>query len=122
MMYLLINIGTLLIAVLHFWFAILEMFLWTKPVGLKIFNLSPSFAAQSAPLAANQGLYNLFICAGLCWGLFANDLILGHFVKYFFLICVLLAGIFAGITVNKRIFLVQGMPALIVLILLMVYQ
>jgi len=83
-----------LIALLHLWFLILEMFLWTKPSGRRAFGLTEEFAQQSKVLAANQGLYNGFLAAGLIWGLSQGAA--GFSVKLFFLACVLVAGIFGG--------------------------
>ena len=117
-MYILINIAILLIAVLHGWFLILEMFLWQKPLGLKTFQLTNSFAAQSAPLAANQGLYNGFLSAGLFWSLLNADPVVATQLKIFFLGCIALAGIYGSITVNKKILWIEGFPAIVVLILL----
>ncbi|MEO6926195.1 MAG: DUF1304 domain-containing protein [Rhodanobacter sp.] len=107
-----------LIALLHLWFLILEMFLWTRPSGRKAFGLSQEFAEQSKALAANQGLYNGFLVAGLVWGLW-----LGHDgldIKLFFLGCVLVAGIFGGVTAARKILWIQALPAAIALLLLLV--
>lgn len=110
-----VNIITGLVAVLHGYFLILEMFLWEKPAGRKSFRTTAEFAAQSKTLAANQGLYNGFLSAGLIWGIFAGDA-----VKVFFLSCVIIAGLFGAFTVSKRIFYIQALPALIGLVLLLV--
>ena len=118
MMTLIAEIGVALVAALHFWFCILEMFLWQKPLGLKIFKLDKQFAQRSATLAANQGLYNLFLSAGLVWSLLTNDVTQALQLKIFFLGCVVIAGVFGGITVSKRITLVQALPAAITLLLL----
>lgn len=104
-----------IVALLHAYFFILEMFLWEKPAGRKSFRTTAEFAAQSKTLAANQGLYNGFLAAGLVWSLFAGDA-----VKIFFLSCVIIAGIFGAFTVSKRIFYIQALPALIGLVLLLV--
>ncbi len=104
-----------IVALLHTYFFILEMFLWEKPAGRKSFRTTAEFAAQSKTLAANQGLYNGFLAAGLVWSLFAGDA-----VKIFFLSCVIIAGIFGAFTVSKRIFYIQALPALIGLVLLLV--
>lgn len=112
------NIGVFIVALSHLWFCILEIFFWQKPLGMKIFNLQQEFARQSAPLAANQGIYNAFLSAGLLWGLFSFDSSQAFNVKLFFLSCVVIAGIFAAITVNAKIFIVQAVPALITLALL----
>ena len=112
-----VNIITGLVAVLHGYFLILEMFLWEKPAGRKSFRTTAEFAAQSKTLAANQGLYNGFLAAGLIWGIFAGDA-----VKIFFLSCVIIAGLFGAYTVSKRIFYIQAMPALIGLVILLVIR
>ena len=106
-----------LIAVLHVYFLVLEMFLWDKPTGRRIFRLTPEFATASKALAANQGLYNGFLAAGLLWGLsLGTD---GLHIKLFFLACVLIAGIFGAMTVSRRILYIQGAPALLALVLLL---
>lgn len=112
------NIGVLITSLLHLWFCILEMFFWKKPLGLKIFKLNQAFADQSATLAANQGLYNSFLSAGLLWGLFSNDPLQSFHIKVFFLICVVIAGIYGGITVNRKILFIQALPAALTLVLL----
>lgn len=107
---------TALVAAEHIWFLVLEMFLWEKPLGLKTFGLTKEAAAITAPLAKNQGLYNGFLAAGLIWSLTG-----GHFgwhLGIFFLTCVIIAGVFGAITVNRKIFFVQGLPALLALIAL----
>lgn len=105
-----------LVALLHLYFLVLEMFLWTKPAGRRVFRTTPEFAQASATLAANQGLYNGFLAAGLLWGLTLGDA--GHQVIFFFLGCVVAAGIFGAATVNRRIFYVQALPALLGIVLL----
>ena len=114
-MNLITNVIIGLVALLHVGFLILEMFLWEKPAGRKSFRTTAEFAAQSRTLAANQGLYNGFLAAGLIWGIFAGDA-----VKIFFLSCVIIAGIFGAFTVSKRIFYIQALPALIGLVILLV--
>ncbi len=109
------NIIVGVVALLHGYFLILEMFLWEKPAGRKSFRTTAEFAAQSKTLAANQGLYNGFLSAGLIWGIFAGDA-----VKIFFLSCVIIAGIFGAFTVGKKIFYIQALPALIGLVILLV--
>lgn len=104
---------TAIVALEHIYILVLEMFLWTKPAGLRAFGLTPEFAEQTAVLAANQGLYNGFLAAGLIWGLILKDDGLG--VRVFFLICVIIAGIFGGITAKPSIVFVQAAPALIAL-------
>ena len=112
------NIVVALVAVLHLYFLILEMFLWTKPLGLKTFRNSPEKAADSAVLAANQGLYNGFLAAGLVWGLVQSAPGFAFQIKVFFLLCVIVAGVYGAATVSRRILLVQAAPAAIALILL----
>jgi putative membrane protein len=112
------NVLVALVAALHVYFLILEMFLWTKPLGLKTFRNSPEKAADSAVLAANQGLYNGFLAAGLVWGLIEHGSGFALQVKTFFLLCVIVAGVFGAATVSRRILLVQAAPAVIALILL----
>jgi len=104
----------------HIYIMILEMFLWTKPRTLKIFGLTPELAEQSKAMAANQGLYNGFLAAGLIWGLAHNNLAVGFQIIVFFLLCVIIAAIFGAITVKKSILLVQGLPAVLALIALIV--
>ena len=104
------------VALLHVWFLILEMFLWTKPIGLKVFRNTKERAQSSATLAANQGLYNGFLAAGLLWGLSLGPV--GLAVKTFFLTCVTVAALFGAVTVSVRILFVQGVPAIAALALL----
>lgn len=105
---------TAVVALEHLYILVLEMFLWTKPAGLRAFGLTPEFAEQTAVLAANQGLYNGFLAAGLIWGLFLKED--GHAVRVFFLSCVVVAGIFGGITAKPSILYVQAAPALVALV------
>ena len=107
-----------LVAALHVYFLVLEMFLWTKPLGLKTFHHSIEKATDSAVLAANQGLYNGFLAAGLAWGLIQGVPAFAFQIKIFFLLCVIVAGIYGAVTVSRRILLVQALPAAIALILL----
>lgn len=107
-----------LVALEHIWFLILEMFLWTKPLGLRTFGQTLEKAQDSAVLAANQGLYNGFLAAGLIFGLLYPESRAGTHIQIFFLICVAAAGAYGGYSVSPRIFLVQAAPALIALILL----
>jgi putative membrane protein len=113
------NILVALVAALHLYFLVLEMFLWTKPLGLKTFRNSPEKAAETAVLAANQGLYNGFLTAGLIWGLLESVPAFAFQIKMFFLLCVIVAGIYGAATVSHRILLVQAAPAAIALILLL---
>jgi putative membrane protein len=112
------NILVALVAALHVYFLVLEMFLWTKPLGLKTFRQSLEKATDSAVLAANQGLYNGFLAAGLVWGLVQGVPAFAFQIKIFFLICVIVAGIYGAATVSRRILFVQALPALLALILL----
>ena len=111
------NIVIGLVALLHAYFLVLEMFLWDKPYGMRTFKLTPEFAAASKGLAANQGLYNGFLVAGLAWGLSMGAA--GIQVKVFFLACVIVAGLFGGATVNRKILFVQAIPGIIALALLL---
>ena len=111
------NIAIALVALLHLYFLVLEMFLWDKPFGRRTFKLTPEFAAASKGLAANQGLYNGFLAAGLLWGLALGAA--GIDVKVFFLACVVIAGLFGGATVNRNILFVQAVPGIIALALLL---
>ena len=110
------DILIVIVALLHFFFLYLEMFLWDKPFGRKTFRMSEEQAKQSKTLAMNQGLYNGFLAVGLIWGLFAGDA-----VKIFFLSCVIIAGIFGAFTVSKRIFYIQAIPAILALVVLLVF-
>ncbi len=103
------QIVIVLVALLHLYFLVLEMFLWDKPLGLKIFRQSPEKAAASKALAANQGLYNGFLAAGLIWSLVLGAD--GRPIALFFLNCVIVAGVFGAATVNKRILYIQAVPA-----------
>jgi putative membrane protein len=103
------------IAIEHIGFLILEMFLWTHPIGLKVFAQTPDAAESSKVLAANQGLYNGFLAAGLIWGLISSD----WSVKVFFAACVLVAGIYGGATAKRSILVVQALPALLALAILL---
>jgi putative membrane protein len=111
------NIVIALVALLHAYFLVLEMFLWDKPYGMRTFKLTPEFAAASKGLAANQGLYNGFLVAGLVWGLSMGAA--GIQVKVFFLACVIVAGLFGGATVNRKILFVQAIPGIVALALLL---
>lgn len=113
---LLANVVIALVALLHVWFLVLEMFLWEQPMGLRAFGQTRAAAASSKVLAANQGLYNGFLAAGLAWGLWLGPDGLG--VKVFFLSCVLVAGLFGGLTASRKILVVQALPAALGLVLL----
>lgn len=108
---------TLLVALLHVYFLVLEMFLWDKPMGMKAFGQTPESAAATKVLAANQGLYNGFLAAGLIWGVWLGSG--GTSVLVFFLLCVLIAGVYGALTASRKILFVQALPALIALILVL---
>lgn len=111
------NVVVGLVALLHVYFMVLEMFLWDKPAGLRAFGQTREAAAASKVLAANQGLYNGFLAAGLFWGLgLGPD---GRGVKLFFLGCVLIAGLFGAATANRKIVFIQAIPAAIGLALVL---
>ena len=111
------NTFVAVVALLHIYFLVLEMFLWDKPRGMKTFGLNADFARASKSLAANQGLYNGFLAAGLVWGLTLGAA--GNPIKIFFLSCVIVAGIFGSATANRKILFVQAIPGLIALALLL---
>lgn len=115
-MALIANILTGIVAALHAYFLMLEMFFWTQPLGLRVFNNTLQKAQDSAVLAANQGLYNGFLAAGLLYGIFASNAAVGFQFKVFFLLCVILAGLYGGYSVSSRIIYVQALPALIALV------
>jgi len=106
------NILVALVVVLHVGFLVLEMFFWNHPVGRKTFKMTPEYAQESAKLAANQGLYNGFLAAGLIWGLISGE----TSIKIFFLVCVIVAGIFGGLTAKRSIIYMQALPGLLALI------
>jgi putative membrane protein len=105
------NVLVALMALLHVYILVLEMFLWTTPRGRKAFGTTPEFAEQSKVLAANQGLYNGFLAAGLLWGLWLGPA--GYGVKLFFLGCILVAGLYGGLTATRKILFIQAVPAAI---------
>ena len=113
------NVVVALVALIHVYIVVLEMFLWQTPRGLKSFGIDAEFAARSATLAANQGLYNGFLAAGLVWGVLAGDPV-GFQVTLFFLGCVIVAGIYGAATVSRRILVVQAVPAMIALVAVLV--
>ncbi len=110
------NVVIGLVGLLHVYFLVLEMFLWEKRPGLRAFGMTPEFAASTKVLAANQGLYNGFLAAGLFWGLSLGSA--GLAVKTFFLVCVLVAGLYGAATVSRKILFIQAIPAAIALALL----
>ncbi len=110
----------LIVAALHLWFLTLEMFLWQKPLGLKTFRNSPEKAATTAVLAANQGLYNGFLVAGLLWALASETDLVPR--ATFFLCCVVVAGAYGAYSVSRRILYLQALPAALALIALWLSQ
>jgi len=110
-------VAVVVVALLHGYFLVLEMFLWQTPFGMRTFGTTPEVAASSAVLAANQGLYNGFLAAGLLWALLAYGVGGGRAILTFFLLCVIVAGVYGGATANPRILFVQAMPAAIALAL-----
>ena len=113
-MHVVANVLVALVALAHFYFLALEMFFWTKPLGLRTFGMTPEFANSTAVLAANQGLYNGFLAAGLIWALL--DARRGFALKVFFLLCIIVAGVYGGFTAKMTILYVQALPALVALV------
>ncbi len=111
------DIAIIVVAMLHFYFLVLEMFLWNTPYGRRLFGLNPEFARASAALAANQGLYNGFLAAGLLLGLVLGAA--GFGIKVFFLSCIIIAGIFGALSVKRSILWIQALPGVIALILVL---
>lgn len=109
------TISVLLVALFHTYFLVLEMFLWNTPRGRKVFGTTPEFAAASKVLAANQGLYNGFLAAGLVWGALLGTG--GREITVFFLCCVVVAGVYGGATASKKILYVQAVPGAVALAL-----
>jgi putative membrane protein len=116
MIFMAAHIAVVLVALLHLYFLVLEMFLWDTPKGRRTFGLTPEFSAASKGLAANQGLYNGFLAAGLLWGS-----LLGHArpIAIFFLVCVVIAGVFGAVTANRKILWVQAVPGALALALVL---
>lgn len=114
-MKILATLAVAVVVLLHLGFLVLEMFLWTKPIGRKVFGLPKEVMAATAPLAANQGLYNGFLAAGLLWGLWLRSG--GFAVLVFFLSCVIVAGVFGAATAKRSILWVQAVPGAIALAL-----
>ncbi|MEK4849177.1 DUF1304 domain-containing protein [Paenibacillus sp. FSL H7-0756] len=104
-----------LVALEHVYILVLEMFLWTTPRAQKAFGLTPAFSRETKSLAANQGLYNGFLAAGLIWGLLHPSADFGYQLQLFFLICVAVAAIYGGLTSKRSILLMQGLPAFLAL-------
>ena len=114
-MSLLAPIAVTLVALLHIGFLVLEMFLWDTPRGRRIFGMTPEQSAFSKTLAANQGLYNGFLAAGLIWGAFAAR----QDIQIFFLVCVIIAGVYGGLTAKRSILTMQALPGLIALLVVL---
>jgi putative membrane protein len=108
------SILTGVVALIHIYIVVLEMALWDKPQGLKAFGMTQQFATQTKVLAANQGLYNGFLAAGLIWGIWLGEA--GDPIKVFFLLCVAVAGLFGALTASRKILFVQTIPALVALL------
>lgn len=108
------NIAVGIVALIHVYIMLLEMFLWEKPVGLRAFEIDKDFAAATRVLAANQGLYNGFLAAGLIWGLATANVP----VQHFFLSCVLIAGVYGALTAHAKTLWVQALPAMVALTLM----
>jgi len=109
-----------LVALEHSYFLVLEMFLWTTPKGRKTFGLSEQYAQDTKALAANQGLYNGFLAAGLLWSLLHPDPHVAQQLQYFFLGCVVVAAVFGAATVKRTILYIQGIPAVIAIALILI--
>jgi putative membrane protein len=105
------TLATAFVMLQHVGFLVLEMFLWQKPLGMRIFRTSPEYASATSALAANQGLYNGFLAAGLGWSLLTADPALEAALRLFFLTCVIVAGVFGTLTVSRSILFVQALPA-----------
>jgi putative membrane protein len=118
-------VGTCLIvivAILHVYFLVLEMFLWTKPKGLKVFKNTKDFAEATKVLASNQGLYNGFLAAGLIWALLNSDPYSAFQTKLFFLSCIIVACIYGAFSVNRKILYIQALPAATAFALTLIYR
>lgn len=113
-MYAAANVVAGIVALIHSYILVLEMFLWERPIGLKAFNMDENFAAATRILAANQGLYNGFLAAGLFWSIYTGDI---H-VQRFFLGCVVTAGVYGALTVDAKILWIQAAPAALGMVLL----
>ncbi len=111
-----------IVAVEHIYILVLEMFLWTTPRALRAFDMTLEVAEITQPLAANQGLYNGFLAAGLIWGLLHHNKAFGKQIQLFFVLCVIVAAIFGGITAQPSIFIIQGAPAILALISILLWQ
>ena len=110
------NVLTCLVGLLHGFFLAVEVFFWRRPLGLRMFRMSQEFADTTAMLAANQGIYNGFLAAGLFWGVFLGRAPQAFSIKLYFLSCVVVAGVFGAATVSKRILWVQAAPAALAIV------
>lgn len=117
-MSLLASLGVVAIALLHVYILVLEMFLWRTPRARAAFGTTPDFAESTVAMAANQGLYNGFLAAGLLWSTVAGDAAFQF--KVFFLVCVLVAGLYGAVTASRKILLVQAVPGAVVLALVLI--
>lgn len=111
-----------IVALEHVYILYLEMFMWTTPKGLKSFGMTKEVAEASKSLAANQGLYNGFLAAGLFWSLLYPVATIAHEIQLFFLICVLVAAIYGGITAKRSLLIIQGLPALLALLAVLIFR
>ncbi len=111
------QVAVTVVAALHLYFLVLEMFLWTRPYGRRVFRLTPEKARDTAPLAKNQGLYNGFLAAGLVWSLAGGPFALP--LQVFFLSCVIVAGVFGALTANRVILWAQAVPGAVALLLVL---
>ncbi|CAH1202494.1 hypothetical protein PAECIP111893_01809 [Paenibacillus plantiphilus] len=111
-----------IVALEHVYILVLEMFMWTKPRAMRIFGTTKQFAEETKSLAANQGLYNGFLAAGLLWGLMYPDPVIGRQIQLFFLSCVLIAAVYGGLSAKRSILFTQGLPALIAFLFVLVYS
>ena len=114
------NIAIALVALLHAYFLVLEMFLWTTPYGRKAFGMKPEQAEATKVMAANQGLYNGFLAIGLILGLLHPDLSVGYQIQLFFLGCVLVAGLYGGMTASRKILFIQALPAALAILAVLI--
>jgi putative membrane protein len=120
-MKLIANIFTAIVMLEHVYILVLEMFLWTGPIGMKAFNLSEEFAKSTASLAANQGLYNGFLAAGILWAFLKKDKDQAFEIKVFFVSCVVIAAVYGAYSVDTMILIKQGTPAIIALVFLILW-
>ena len=109
-----------LVALEHIYILVLEMFLWTTPTGRRAFGMKPEQAEATKVMAANQGLYNGFLAAGLIWGLLHPDVAFSSQIQLFFLGCVLVAGLYGGATASRKIFVIQALPAAIAILAVLI--